>query len=134
MTGNLDTSNGVTDVEEPARLAALPVYRERLADGRLHAETVEDGAEHVVIVEAIDQFFSKRGFVRHGSVNHALIEVRGPNAPNPASKHDVVAIVHFREVIKGPGLLREGNYVLAAVVFDGNVAFFDVAVGRSIFA
>src|SRR5256885_5083208 len=40
MTGNLDTSNGVPYVEEAACLPSLAVYGERLADGRLHAETV----------------------------------------------------------------------------------------------
>src|SRR5436309_3157970 len=134
MTGNLDTSHGVSNVEEAARLPALAVDSERLADGCLHAETVEDGAEHVVIVEAIDQRFVERGFVRHRSVNHALIEVCGSNAPNLAGKHNVVAVVYFREVIKGPWLLREGNHILAAVMFDGDVAFFDVDVGRAVFA
>ena len=134
MTGNLDTSHGVPNVEEAACLPALAVDSERLADGCLHAETVQDGAEHVVVVESIDQRLIQRGFVRHRSVNHALIEVCGSNAPNLAGKHNVVAVVHFREVIKGPGLLREGNHILAAVMFDGDVAFFDVDVGRAIFA
>src|SRR5437588_4556390 len=61
MTGNLDTSNGVPYVEEAACLPCLAVYRERLADGRLHAETVEDGAELDGVVESLGQRLIKRG-------------------------------------------------------------------------
>src|SRR5260370_19626905 len=106
MTSNLDTSDRVPNVEETARLTALTVYRERLADGRLYAETVENGAEDIVIIEAIDECFIERGFIRRRSVNDTLIEVRGANAPNLAGEHHVVAVVHFREVIKRSGLLR----------------------------
>src|SRR6266550_448053 len=54
--------------------------------------------------------------------------------PDLASEHHVVAVVHFREVIEGARLLREGKYVLAAVVFDGDVALFDVNVGGAVLA
>ena len=37
-------------------------------------------------------------------------------------------------MIEGAGLLGEGNGVPAAVVLDSNVAFFDVDVGRAVFA
>jgi len=63
-----------------------------------------------------------------------LIKVRGSNAPDLAREHHVVAVVHLREVIKGSRLLRERNHVLAAVVFDGDVALFDVDVGRAVLA
>src|SRR5713226_8281515 len=134
MTRNLDTSDRIPNVEETARLTALTIDRERLADGRLHAETIEDGAEDVVIIEPIDECFIERGFVRHRSVNDALIEVRGTNAPDLAREHHVVAVVHLREVIEGSGLLRERQHVLAAVVFDGDVALLDVDVRRAVLA
>src|SRR6267143_326733 len=41
MTSNLDTSDRVPDVEESARLPALSVDRERLADGCLYAKSIE---------------------------------------------------------------------------------------------
>src|SRR5712692_4570436 len=134
MTRNLDASDRVPNVEETACLTALAVHRERLADGCLHAEAIENRAENVVVIEAIDERFIQRSFVRHRSVYDTLIEVRGANAPDLAGEHHVVAVVHLREVIKGSGLLREGDYVLAAVVFDGDVAFFDVEVGRAVLA
>src|SRR5467141_4412602 len=134
VTSDLDATHRVPNVEETACLSALPVNGERLADGRLYAETIKDGAENVVIIEPIDQRLIEPSFVRHRSVNDALIQVRGANAPDLAREHHVVAVVHFREVIKGSRLLREGNHVLAAVVLDGDVALFDIDVGCSVFA
>ena len=95
MTGNLDTPHRVPNIQKAARLPALAIDREWLADGRLHAETIKDRAEHVVIVETIDQRFIECGFVRHRSIDHALIEVRGANAPNLAGEHHIVAVVHL---------------------------------------
>src|SRR4029077_20483483 len=34
----------------------------------------------------------------------------------------------------GSGLLREGKYILTAVVFDGDVALFDINIGRAVLA
>jgi hypothetical protein len=42
--------------------------------------------------------------------------------------------MHFREVIERSRLLGEGNGVPAAVVFDADVSFFDVKVGRAVLA
>jgi len=109
VAGDLDAAHGIADIEETARLAALAVDRERLPDSRLYAETIEDRAEDVVVVEAIDERFIERGFVRHRPVNDALIKVRGANAPDLAREHHVVAVVHLREVIKGSRLLRKGT-------------------------
>src|ERR1700674_3079690 len=79
VTGDLDATYRVPNVEETARLSALPVNGEWLADGRLHAETIKDGAENVVIIEPIDQRLIERSFVRHRPINNALIEVGGAN-------------------------------------------------------
>src|SRR5712692_10513894 len=121
MTRKLDASDRVPNVQKTARLTALAVNRERLSDDRLHAEAIEDRAENVVIIEAIDERFVERGFLRHRSVNDALIEVRRANSPDFAGEYHVVAVMHFRQVIKGSGLFREGHHVLAPVVFDGDV-------------
>src|SRR6266849_9277524 len=93
VAGNLDAPDRVPDVQETARLAALTVNRERLADGRLHAETIEHRAKDVVVIETIDERFIERRFIRHRSVNDALIQIRGANPPNLAREHHVVAIV-----------------------------------------
>ena len=45
-----------------------------------------------------------------------------------------MAVVHFREVIEGAGLLGVREHVLAAVVLDGDVALFDIDVRRAVFA
>jgi len=63
VAGDLDAAHGIADIEETARLTALAVDSERLPNGRLHAETIQDRAEDVVVVEAIDERFIERGFV-----------------------------------------------------------------------
>src|SRR5262249_20935201 len=51
----LDASHGVPDVEEAARLSAAAVDRQRVPDGRLDAEAVQRRAEHLVVVEPVDE-------------------------------------------------------------------------------
>src|SRR5271156_3611887 len=46
----LHTTDGIPDIEEAARLAALSIYREGLADGSLYTEAVEHRAEDIVVV------------------------------------------------------------------------------------
>src|SRR3989440_1661136 len=133
-TGDLDATHGVANVEETARLSSLAVNGERLSDGRLNTKAIQDGAKDIIVVEAIDQHLIERGFVGHRSVNDPLVQVGSAKTPDLASEHHVVAVVHFREVIEGARLLREWNYVLAAVVFDGDVALFDVNVGGAVLA
>src|SRR6202521_1485287 len=132
VAGNLDTSDRVANVKETARLSALAVNGERLSDGGLNTKAIQHSTEDVVIVEAIDQRLIERGFVGHRSVNDALIEVGGANAPDLAGEHHVVAVVGLREGVKGAGLLREGKYIFAAIVFDSNVTLFDVNVGCAV--
>ena len=115
-------------------MAAFAVHSERMSDGRLHAEAIQHRAENFVVVEAIDQRFVQRHFIGHGSVNHALIQIGGAQSPDLAGEHDVVAVVHFGKVIKRAGLLGIRNGVSAAIVLDGDVAFFDIDIGRAVFA
>ncbi len=42
--------------------------------------------------------------------------------------------MHLGQVIERAGLLGEGKHVAAAIVLDLDVAFFDVDVGRAVFA
>src|SRR6202040_1225180 len=92
---NFDASYRVTDVEEAAHLPALAVHGEWLADGGLHAEPVEHGAEHVVVIEAIDKGFVESDFVGHCPVHDALIQIGGANSPDFAREHDVMAVVNL---------------------------------------
>src|SRR5271157_988406 len=71
--GDLDAAHGVSNVQESSRLSAFSIDRERMAEGGLRAETIQHGAEHFVIVEAIDQSFVKRCIVGHGSIYNALV-------------------------------------------------------------
>src|SRR5439155_6771998 len=68
------------------------------------------------------------------SVNDTLIQVRTSQTPNPAGKHDVVAVVHLGEVIKGAGLFWVRQDIAPPIVLNLNKSFFDVNVRRPILA
>ena len=57
QAGNLDAANRVANIEKAARLPALAIHRERMADGRLHAEAVQHRAENFVVIETVDERF-----------------------------------------------------------------------------
>src|SRR5207245_2975081 len=132
--GELYAPHGVTDVQEASSLAALPVNSERMADGGLGAEPVQDGAPDVVVVEALAQLRMQVRLIRAGAVDDALVEVGRPQPPRAAREHDVVAVVDLGQVIEGTRLLRIREPVLAAVVLDFDETLFDVDVGSAVFA
>src|SRR5271155_1657626 len=134
LAGNFDAAHGVANIEEAAALAALAVYGKRMPDDGFNAEAIEDGAENFVVIKTVDERFVERDFVGDGAVHHALIQIGGAQAPDFAGEHDVVAIVHFGEVVERAGLFGKGKNVLAAVVLDGDVAFFDVNVRSAVLA
>jgi len=134
LAGDFNAAYGVANVEKAAALAAFAVHGEGMSDDGFDAEAVEYGAENFVVIETIDECFVERDFVGDGAVNHTLIQIGGTQAPDFAGEHDVVAVVNFREMVEGAGLLGEREHVFAAVVFDGDVAFFDVNVGRAVLA
>src|ERR1700693_3711234 len=45
-TSQLDTSNGVADIQKPSRLPAFSINRQRMAGHSLHAEPVQNRAEN----------------------------------------------------------------------------------------
>src|SRR5262249_4589950 len=81
--GEFDAADGCPDVEEPTGLPAFSVDGEWHADGRLHAEAVERGAENLVIVEAIDEAGMAGDLVGHRTVDDTLVEVRRAQPPDP---------------------------------------------------
>ena len=74
------------------------------------------------------------GLGRARSVDHALVEIGGAKAPDPAREHDVVAVVHLGEVVEGARLLGIREPVLTAVVLDVDEPLFDVDVRRAVLA
>jgi hypothetical protein len=105
-----------------------------VVDGGLHAEAVQDGPEDLLVVEAVRQARVALGLRRNGAVDDALIQVGSAEAPDLAGEVDVVGVVDLREMVPATGLLRERQNVLAAVVFDLDVALFDVDVGLPVLA
>ena len=95
-----DALERVDDVQEAARLAALAVHRERVADHGLHGEAVERRAEQLVVVEAGDQALVEARLRRLDAVDDALVEIGGAQAPDAAGEVDVVAVVHLRQVVE----------------------------------
>jgi len=130
----LDTGQCIADVEESAGLAALAVDGHRHATHRLNNEAVEGCAEDGIVVEAGHEPWIEIGGLGLDAVDDALVEVGGANAPNPAGEHDVVAIVDLAEVVERAGLLGKRQGVGATVVGDGDIALFDVDIGRAILA
>ncbi len=128
----LHTGQGVSDVEHAPGLAPLAVHREGVAHHGLDAEAVEHGPEHGVVVEARGQVGVHGGLVGLLAVDHALVEVRGPQAPDATGEVHVVAVVHLGQVVEGPGLLGIGQHVGAALVGDLDEALFDVDVGGAV--
>src|ERR1700722_76166 len=134
QTRELQATDRIADVQEAALLAALAVPRQRMTNYRLDAEAVQHRAENLVVIKTVDQGFIKRDFVRHCAVNHTLVQIGGAQIPDFTREHHVVTVVDFREVIKGAGLLREREHILAAIVLNGDVAFFDIDVRRAVLA
>src|SRR5215207_2248317 len=130
----LDAADRVADVEIAPRLGTVAVDCERVAYGRLHTEAVEDRSEDLLIVEAVYEAPVALGLLRDGPVDDALVQVRGPQAPDLAGEVDVVGVVDLAEVVPASWLLREGQEVLAAVVLYLDVALFDVYVGLAVLA
>src|ERR1700691_1510144 len=132
--GDLDTADGVANVQEAASLAAFSVHGKRMPHGGLRTEAVQHRAENFVVVEPVDQRFVESRFVRDRAVYNSLVPVGGAQLPGATTKHDVVAVVYLREMVERAGLLRVREYVLAAVVLDLDISLFDVNIRRSIFA
>ena len=105
-----------------------------MAAGCFHAKTIQHGAEHFIVVEAIDEGLIERHLIRHGAVHHALVQVGGAQPPDLAGEHDVMAVMHLRQVIERAGLLGKRQHVFAAIVLDGDIAFFDIDIRRAVFA
>src|SRR5579859_3902223 len=129
----LNTTNGVSDVEEAASLAAFAVDRDGMFDGGLHAEAVEGSAKDLVVVEAVDEGFVNGSFIGDGAVDHSLIQIGGADAPDLAAEMDIVAIVNLGEMVKRARLLGEGQQILTAIMLDANEALFNVDVGCAVF-
>src|ERR1039457_6972286 len=70
LTGDLDATNGVADVQKPARLSSRAVHRQGVADRCFRAEAVQGRTEDLVVIEAVDKSFIESGFVRHRSEEH----------------------------------------------------------------
>src|ERR1700688_1872310 len=132
LAGNFNAAHRVADIQESAGLSAGSIYGQRLTDGRLHTEAVQNRAEYIVVVEAIDKGLVQFDFLGHGSIDHTLIQICGANAPDFAAKHDVVAVVNFRQMVKGARLLWIRQHILAAVVLNGDVAFLDIDIRSAV--
>ena len=86
----------------------------------------------MVVVKARVQLLVQHRLRRIDTVDHALIEVGGPQSPEPAGEYQVVRIVYLREVVEASRKLGKGQRVAAAVVLDGEVALFDIDVRRAV--
>ena len=118
----------------PAGLATLAVDAQRMTDDRLDAETVEHGAEDPVVVETGGQVGVQIGLTGLLAVDDPLVQVGGPQSPDPTGELDVVAVVDLGQVVEGAGLLRVRKRVGPTLVGDLDETLFDVDVGGSVLA
>src|SRR3954468_22112120 len=130
----LDAGEGVADVEEAAGLVAGAVDGQRMADHRLHAEAVEDGAEKLVVVEAGGEALVARRLLGLDAVDDALVEVGRAQAPGTAGEVDVGRVVGLRAGVERARQLRIRERVLAPLVLDLDVALLDVDIGLAVLA
>src|ERR1035438_1564222 len=97
QTSQLDTSNRVPNIQESSRLAALPINCEWVSGDCLDAEAVQNRAENIIVVKAVDESFIERSLISNSAVYHALIQIRGPQSPNLAGEHHVRSEEHTSE-------------------------------------
>ncbi len=103
-----------------------------MPDDGLDAEPVENGAEHAVVVETRGQVRVEVRLARLLPVDDALVQIGGPQSPDPTGELDVVAVVDLGQVVEGPRLLRVGQGVGPALVGDLDETLFDIDVGCSV--
>jgi error-prone DNA polymerase len=134
LAGELNTPDRVPDVDQATGLAARAVHGERVADHRLDHEPVQHRAEHRVVIEPGRQPVVPAGLLGLLAVDHALVQVGGPQVPDPAGELDVVRVVHLGQVVERAGSLGIHDAVPAPVVLDVQPAFLDVDVRRTVLA
>ena len=128
VASDLDAADGVSDVQETARLATLTVDSHRVSDGGLDAEAVERGTEDGVVVEAVDQIRVHVGLIGGDTVDDTLVQVGGANVPRLGAEQHVGRVVALGQVVEGATLLRVREGIGATVVGDGDVTLFDVDI------
>src|SRR5262249_41560041 len=134
FAGQLQAAHRIPDLYDAANLAAIAVDAERLADHRLDHEPVQYRAENRVVVVPGRQPVVLGGLRRLLAVDDSLVEIGGPDPPDPAGELDVVAVVHLGQVVVGTGPFRIKHTVLAALVLDLDPALLDVDVRRAVSA
>src|ERR671918_1974471 len=132
--GKLHAPDRVDDVQVPASLAALPVDGQGMTDHGLEAEPVQRGPEHLVVIESGEEALVAFRVLRVDPVHDALVQVGGPEVPDPARQRDVHRVVHLRRVVEGAWLLRERKDVGSTLVPNLDEALLDVDVRRPVLA
>ncbi len=102
--GDLDTADGVADVDERPGLAPGAVNGEWVPHRRLHEEPVEHGAVVAVVVEPVDQLGGERGLGGGRAPDDPLVEIGDPQV--------IVLVVE----VEHQGVERLGHVIDAAGV------------------
>ncbi len=127
--GDLDTPDGVLDVDEGAGLAAGAVHGQRVVDGGLHQEPVEHGAVVAVVVEAVDQPFVAGGLLGLGAPDDALVQVGDPHLVVGRVEGEHQLVEGLGEVVDRAGIGRVQDLALQVALrggdLDGQVALRD---------
>src|SRR5260370_8185135 len=103
--GKFNTAHGITDIQKPTGLSTLAINSQRVLNRGLDAESVQGCPEYLIVVEPINERIVHCRFINNRAVYHSLIEIGRADAPNLATKMNVMRVVNLRTVVQTPGLL-----------------------------
>jgi hypothetical protein len=93
------------DVEVAGCLSSPSIHAERHARRGLHARSVQNRVEDLVVVEAINQALVQCDLVCHRAINHFLVQVGRAKSSDVTAEHDVVTVARLGKVTKEPACL-----------------------------
>ena len=132
--GDINAGQSIADIQKAPRLPARAIDRQGQTCHGLDQKAVQHRTENMIIMERGPQLIRQLGLICIDAIDHALVQIRRPHAPNTAGEFDIMGIMHLREVIKAAGLFRVQHPVLAPVMLDLQPAFLDIDIRRAVFA
>src|SRR5687767_9281939 len=102
-----------------------------MANNCLNTITVQNRSPDSVVLKASHQAAVEPGFFSVDAVNDTLVKISALQTPNLTGEHDVVTVMHLREVIERSRLFWKRQCVAAAIVNDFYKSLFNIDVGGS---
>jgi len=137
LDGELETLNGVLDVDEGSGLPARAVYAEGVLHCRLHEKAVEHCAIITIVIEAVDEPLIQLGLLGLCAPDDTLMQVGHLHAIILVVVGEKELILGFSQVVDTTGIRWIENFLLqkvAVISLDLNteIAFRDLHAGRAV--